>query len=162
MAANNPEGAFTKFFWIIVSGVVAAIAAVIIPPLISTPPPSPPSGNNSALSFYRRLDNDLTQLNYSVGVLAAGKFDPNDRYRKVQITNLQSDLKSVCEARPKVATLGDKEILEQLDGLCLWLGRTADMVNEATGGLGTQAIATALVQQGLLQQLRNNVASKSR
>ncbi len=126
--------------------------------------------NNSAIAFYRRLDQTLTQLDFS---LSLASHDPNEIRDKLNSPDAQafynlllserkrvdSARKPVCEARPGVAELGDTAILDQLNGICLNL-EIGDTLNDRTGGLGTSAMATLATQNGLAKTLRNDVVLK--
>jgi len=124
--------------------------------------------NNTALIFYRRLNQNLTQLDSSLRVVALpGQTNQESLVPfSRQIRRMQSDAKPVCEARPRLAELGDTAILEQLDTVCRLLDVGFDHA-EMSGGLAARFAAAAvtqpiLAQQGMMEKLRNEVALKVR
>jgi hypothetical protein len=140
-------------------------AADVGTPAVTTLPRSPPSSGNDERTFYRSLDQNLTQLDFSVRVLAAYQLTKNTNLnnplRRVEINKVESDAKAVCEARPKVSELGDMAILEQLNKVCAVFQIGEEYAN-FTGGFSAVIAAQFVAEKGLLQQLRNDVAPKAR
>ena len=134
-------------------------------PAITTLPKSPPSSGNDERTFYRSLDQNLTQLDSSVRVLAAYQVTPNTNLnnplRWAEINKVESDARAVCEALPKVSELGDTAILEQLNKVCA-VFQFGEKFANLTGGHTAVFAAKFMAEKGLLQQLRNDVALKAR
>jgi hypothetical protein len=116
-------------------------------------------------AFYRRLDQNLTQLGFSIRALAVYQFnnknDSNNPLLWAEINRVKSDAKAVCEARPKVSELGDTEILEKLNSLCV-IFQVGEDCAIFTGGASAVIAAKAVAEKGLLEELRNDVAAKAR
>ena len=125
------------------------------------------SGDSSATPFYRRLDHNVTELDFALKLLAStdltGKDpeEPQDRpfYELLlsKINRVQSATKPVCEARSELAELGDTAILEQLDNVCNVLHIGED---SAWFTAFVTAIVTAKMVVGLLETLHNDLALK--
>jgi hypothetical protein len=133
------------------------------------PAEKPTFPRNDERTFYRRLDQYLTQLDFSVGMLAIYRPNKNDdpnntllrgELLRAHINRVESDVKAVCEARPKVSELGDMEILEQLNQVCALFQFGEDNAN-FTGG-ASAVFAAQVAKKELLKKLRNDVALKAR
>ncbi len=121
-----------------------------------------------ARTFYRHLNQNLTELDWPLNFLAGvdvRNSDSNPASKSLlreQIERLASAVKPVCEARLKVSELGDTEILQQLNQLCLVLDAVGEAYAGFTEGASVVIAAQAALKLGLLKKLQDNVALKAK
>jgi hypothetical protein len=119
-----------------------------------------------ARAFYRRLEQNLTQLDFSVSALAPERVSFGSVlllswFFRTGINRVKTDAKAVCEARRKVAELGDTAILEQLNALCKLFQMGEDFTN-LTGSGSVISVAKLVGDKGLVKKLLNDVSLKAR
>jgi hypothetical protein len=118
-------------------------------------------------TFYRRLNQNLTELDWLVHSLAGADVrnsasnPATNSLLWEQTERLASAVKPVCEARLKVSELGDTAILQQLNQLCLVLDSVGGAYGRFTGAASVVIAAQAALELGLLKKLQDNVALKA-
>jgi hypothetical protein len=128
--------------------------------------PQTPVTANEGRTFYRRLHQNLTELDFPLRSLASSldlpNFDPNHPLLWADIEKVASAAKPICEARLKVSELGDTAILEQLNALCLLLETFGGVMGKYTGGASAAIAAKFAVEKGLVKKLHDDVALKAK
>lgn len=124
--------------------------------------PQTPVTSNEGQTFYRRLDQNLTQLEFALDRLTVfEKTEPASPFFRAAIERVKSAVKPVCEARLKVSELGDAAILKQLNQLCIIFDTVEDTENFTAGAsfvIGAKAAVLLLKQQ----KLHDDVALKAK
>jgi hypothetical protein len=121
-----------------------------------------------ARTFYRRLNQNLTELDFllhwlaGVDVRNSASNSASNSLLWEQVERLASAVKPVCEARLKVSELGDTAILQQLNQLCIVLDTVGGSFGRFTAGASVVIAAQAALELGLLKKLQNDVALKDK